>query len=74
MLRYQKKLRRFVYIFLFLLFLTSGFVLNFVCFRDIIAGFDIDESYNYIQDVLLLCHMLITRFCLIIKITMVHFK
>ena len=52
MLRYQKKLRRFVYIFLFLLFLTSGFVLNFVCFRDIIAGFDIDESYNYKQHVI----------------------
>ena len=22
---------------------------NFVCFREIFAGFDIDESYNYIQ-------------------------
>ena len=28
---------------------TSSFVSNFVCFREIFAGFDIDESYNYIQ-------------------------
>ena len=31
---------------------TSSFVSNFVCFREIIAGFDIDESYNYIQHVI----------------------
>ena len=30
-------------------FATSSFVSNFVCFREIFAGFDIDESYNYIQ-------------------------
>ena len=31
---------------------TSSFVSNFVCFREIIAGFDIDKSYNYIQHVI----------------------
>ena len=33
-------------------FSTSSFVSNFVCFREIFAGFDIDESYNYIQHVI----------------------
>ena len=45
-LRYQKKRRHFVYFFS-----TSSFVSNFVCFREIIAGFDIDESYNYVEHV-----------------------
>ena len=31
-------------------FLTSSFVSNFVCYREIIAGFD--ESYNYIKHVI----------------------
>ena len=31
---------------------TSSFVSNFVCFRETFAGFDIDESYNYIQRVI----------------------
>ena len=31
---------------------TSSFVSNFVCFREMFAGFDIDESYNYIQHVI----------------------
>ena len=43
--------------------LTSGFVSNFVCFREIFADFDFDESYNYKQHVIYLCHILITRFC-----------
>ena len=51
MIRYQKKGKDFVYYYYFLI-LTSSFVLNFVCFREIIAGFDIDESYNYIQHVI----------------------
>ena len=33
-------------------FATSSFVSKFVCFREIFAGFDIDESYNYIQHVI----------------------
>ena len=33
-------------------FATSSFVSNFVCFREIYAGFDIDESYSYIQHVI----------------------
>ena len=33
-------------------FATSSFVSNFVCFREIFAGFDIDESCNYIQHVI----------------------
>ena len=33
-------------------FATSSFVSNFVCFREIFAGFDIDESYSYIQHVI----------------------
>ena len=48
----KRNLGIFYIFFLFLVFLTSGFVLNFVCFRDIIAGFDIDESYNFIQHVI----------------------
>ena len=44
-------------------FSTSSFVSNFVFFREIIAGFDFDENYNYIHHVIWLCHMLITRFC-----------
>ena len=47
----SKKGKDFVYYYYFLI-LTSSFVLNFVCFREIIAGFDIDESYNYIQHVI----------------------
>ena len=61
MLRYQKKRKD-----CFFFFSISGFVSNFVCFREIFAGFDINESYNYIQHVIELCHMLITRFCRII--------
>ena len=30
-------------------FSTSSFVSNFVCFREIFAGFDFDKSYNYLQ-------------------------
>ena len=37
---------------LYIFFLTSSFVSNFVCLREIIAGFDIDESYNYAQHVI----------------------
>ena len=44
MLRYQKKRRNYVFFFS-----TSSFVSNFVCFREIFAGFDFDKSYNYIQ-------------------------
>ena len=40
---------RIVYLFFSFFFLTSSFVSKFVCFREIIAGFDIDESYTYIQ-------------------------
>ena len=43
MLRYQKKRKDCVF------FSISGFVSNFFCFREIFAGFDINESYNYIQ-------------------------
>ena len=32
--------------------LYSSFVSNFVSFREIFAGFDIDESHNYIQHVI----------------------
>ena len=46
-LRYQKKRRHFVYFSS-----TSSFVSNFVCFREIIAGFDIDESYSYVEHVI----------------------
>ena len=63
-LRYQKKRRHFVYFSW-----TSSFVSNFVCFREIIAGFDIDESYNYVEHIISLCHMLITRFCRIMSRT-----
>ena len=33
-------------------FSTSSFVSNFVCFREIFAGFDFDKSYDYIQHVI----------------------
>ena len=33
-------------------FSTSTFVPNFVYLREIIAGYDIDESYNYVQHVI----------------------
>ena len=53
MLRYQKKGKDFVfYYYYYFLILTSSFVLNFVCFREIIAAFGIDESYNYIEHVI----------------------
>ena len=42
--RYQKKRRDCVFFFP-----NLEHCLNFVCFREIFAGFDIDESYNYIQ-------------------------
>ena len=47
----KKKGKDFVFYYHFFLISTSSFVLNFVCFREIIAGFGIDESYNYIQHV-----------------------
>ena len=61
MLRYQKKRRNCEFFFS-----TWSFVSNFVCFREIFAGFDIEKSYNYIQHVIQLCQLLITRFCRII--------
>ena len=57
MLQYQKKRRNCVFFFS-----TSSFVSNFVCFWEIFASFDFEKSYNYIQHVIKLCHMLITRF------------
>ena len=45
----KKKGEDFVFYHYFFLISTSSFVLNFVCFREIIAGFGIDESYNYMQ-------------------------
>ena len=42
--RYQKKRRDCVFFFP-----NLEHCFNFVCFREIFAGFDIDESYNYIQ-------------------------
>ena len=48
--RYQKKLRDFFFLHIFTS--TSSFVSIFVCFREIKAGFDTDESYNYIQHVI----------------------
>ena len=70
-IRYQKKLRDFFCFFGFFFFLASfyfnlEFCFNLLFFREIIAGFDINESYKYIQHVIQLCHMLITRFCRII--------
>ena len=47
MLRYQKKRKDCVFFFS-----ISSFASNFVCFREIFSGFDIDESYNYIQRVI----------------------
>ena len=48
----KEKVRILFFIIIFFLISTSSFVLNFVCFREIIAGFGIDESYNYIQHVI----------------------
>ena len=48
----KKKGKDFVFYYHFFLISTSSFVLNFVCFREIIAGFGIDESYNYMQHVI----------------------
>ena len=42
----------FVFFFLHLFILTSSFVSVFVCFREIIAGFDTEESYNYTQHII----------------------
>ena len=42
----------FFFFFWHLFILTSSFVSIFVCFREIIAGFDTDESYNYTQFVI----------------------
>ena len=68
--RYQKKLRDFFcffgFFFLASFYFNLEFCFNLPFFREIIAGFDINESYKYIQHVIQLCHMLITRFCRII--------
>ena len=44
-------IRRNVRIVVFFFSIWS-FASNFVCFREIFSGFDIDESYNYIQRVI----------------------
>ena len=44
---YQKKRRDCVFFFP-----NLEHCFNFVCFREIFAGFDIDESYNYIHRVM----------------------
>ena len=49
MLPYQKKRKDCGFFFFFSIW---SFASNFVCFREIFSGFDIDESYNYIQRVI----------------------
>ena len=55
-IRYQKKLRDFFgffgFFFLASFYFNLEFCFNLLFFREIIAGFDINESYKYIQHVI----------------------
>ena len=48
----KRNLGIMAFFFLHLFILTSSFVSIFVRFQEMFAGFDIDESYNYIQHVI----------------------